>query len=89
MANRLGVGSAANQNVAAAVNDNTRYQAQWFTQAATQRETIIAQNAQLIAQNAALVAALGRGSAMPVQNGTFQVGSIDWASIQQAVGGVR
>jgi hypothetical protein len=89
MSNPLGVGAAANSNVAAAVNDNTRYQAQWFTQAATQRESTNSKLDTLINLMAPVASALNRGAATPTQNGTVNVGTIDWAGISQAVASLR
>lgn len=89
VANPLGVGAASNTNVAAAVNDNTRAQAGWFTQAAAQRTATNSKLDTLNSNVSALVVALSRGSATPTQSGTVQVGTIDWASVTQAVASLR
>lgn len=83
------LGAAANTNVAAAVNDNTRAQAGWFTQAAAQRTATNSKLDTLNTNVSALVTALSRGMATPTQNGTVTVGTVDWASVTQAVASLR
>lgn len=82
-ANPLG---AANNNAAAAVNDNTRVQAAYAERAATQRSDT---NAKLDTVISLLAASANRGSMAPTQNGVTQVGTVDWASITQAVASIR
>jgi hypothetical protein len=84
-ANPLAVGSPANTNLSA-VNDNTRVIATQGAQTVQKLQTLIDQNTQLIALNAQLSSALGRlAGAGALQNGTVNVGSIDWGAIQQAM----
>ncbi len=82
-ANPLG---AANNNAAAAVNDNTRVQSAYAERAATQRADT---NAKLDTVISLLAASANRGSMAPTQNGVVTVGTVDWASITQAVASIR
>lgn len=82
VANPLGVGTAANSNVAAAMNDNSRMQAAAFNQAASQRNTTNQQLAEIKALLVPVAGALQRGAVGPTQNGVVQVGwpnlAVNW-----------
>jgi len=81
VSNPLGVGAAANSNVAAAVNDNTRAQAGWFATAQSQRTATNNKLDTLNANMSALVMLMTRSGSLPTQQGVVGVGTVTWPNL--------